>query len=131
MVNDRHNSEHTKEYPEIQKALREEEQPRTGSPRTTVAAEGKGAKQKAKDRKGSGKSGSASSSSGNKSGRKMPVWLRIVLKILRLLLVPVLCAVALYAGLRIGYVTFGDQSPDDIWDMETWKHMYDLIFSDS
>jgi hypothetical protein len=61
---------------------------------------------------------------------KRPVWLRILLTTGRILLVPVLCLVALYLGLRIGYVHFGEQSPEDIWDFRTWKHLYDLVFSD-
>ncbi|GIQ70879.1 DNA-directed RNA polymerase subunit beta [Xylanibacillus composti] len=60
---------------------------------------------------------------------KQPPWLRITLRILRYLIVPVACVIALYVGLYVGYVTLGDQSAGDIWKPETWKHVFDLVFA--
>ena len=63
--------------------------------------------------------------------KRMPIGLRILWQTVRILFVPALCAVALYLGLRVGYVTFGEQNPEDIWEFRTWKHLYDLVFSDN
>lgn len=65
-----------------------------------------------------------------KRRKRLPLGLRILLRILRFFLVPLLCLVALYVGLRIGYVIVGGQDPADIWNMDTWKHLIDLIFKD-
>lgn len=56
-------------------------------------------------------------------------WVRILLFTLRLLLIPFLCLCALYAGLVIGYVRIGGQPYSDIFDMATWKHLYELVYS--
>lgn len=61
---------------------------------------------------------------------KRPPWLRITLRSLRILIVPIACVIALYIGLYVGYVTLGDQSADDIWKPETWKHVFDLVFAE-
>jgi hypothetical protein len=66
-----------------------------------------------------------------KPRKRKKLWLRIVLFTLRLLLVPVLCLGALYAGLVIGYVRIGHQPYSDIFDMATWKHLYELVYSKS
>jgi hypothetical protein len=66
-----------------------------------------------------------------KPRKRKKLWVRIILFTLRLLLVPVLCLCALYAGLVIGYVRFGGQPYSDIFDMATWKHLYDLVYSNS
>jgi hypothetical protein len=58
-------------------------------------------------------------------------WIRIVLAILRFLLVPVLCLCALFVGLAIGYVRLGGQPYSDIFSAETWKHLYELVYSKS
>lgn len=44
--------------------------------------------------------------------------------------IPMLFLVCLYVGLYIGYVKLGDQPAGDIWKLETWRHMYDLVFAD-
>lgn len=53
----------------------------------------------------------------------------ITLKILRILLVPLLCIAALIAGLIVGYVYIGGQEMSDVWDIGTWKHVFDLMFA--
>ncbi|NBI30586.1 DNA-directed RNA polymerase subunit beta [Chengkuizengella marina] len=52
------------------------------------------------------------------------------LKILRFFLVPVLCIIALYVGVLIGYVALGGESASDVLNVQTWKHLIDLIFAD-
>src|SRR5665647_1141704 len=64
-----------------------------------------------------------------KPRKKKKRWVRIILFTLRLLLVPTLCLCALYAGLVIGYVRIGGQPYSDIFDMATWKHLYELVYS--
>lgn len=50
---------------------------------------------------------------------------------LRFLLVPALCLAGLAVGLVIGYVYIGEQPMEDVWNLETWKHIFDLVFADS
>ena len=49
---------------------------------------------------------------------------------LRILLVPALCLAGLAVGLVIGYVYIGDRPMEDVWSLDTWKHIYDLVFAD-
>lgn len=53
------------------------------------------------------------------------IWLTI-----KLLLIPAACIAALIAGLAIGYVVLGDKPLSDVFEINTWKHMYDLVFAD-
>ncbi|WP_230986929.1 DNA-directed RNA polymerase subunit beta [Cohnella fermenti] len=55
---------------------------------------------------------------------------QIVGTTVKILIIPVLCVVALVVGLAIGYVVLGDGELADVFDMNTWKHMYDLVFTD-
>ncbi|MBD3920795.1 DNA-directed RNA polymerase subunit beta [Paenibacillus sp. PR3] len=48
---------------------------------------------------------------------------------LRLLVVPVLLFWAVVAGLYVGYSVLGHQPKGEVFDMQTWKHVYDLMFS--
>jgi hypothetical protein len=66
-----------------------------------------------------------------KKRKRKKLWVRIILFTLRLLLVPFLCLCALYAGLVIGYVRIGHQPYSDIFDIATWKHLYELVYSKS
>jgi len=67
-----------------------------------------------------------------KTARKsLPRGLAITLRILRHLLVPILCCIALLAGLSIGYVKLGGQPFADVWKLETWKHLIDLVFANT
>ncbi|NBD26742.1 DNA-directed RNA polymerase subunit beta [Paenibacillus glycinis] len=45
-------------------------------------------------------------------------------------IVPILCVLAILGGMYIGYAVVGKQPGGDILKIETWKHMYDLIFAD-
>lgn len=46
-------------------------------------------------------------------------------------IVPILCVVAVLGGMYIGYAVLGKQPAGEVFKVETWKHMYDLIFADS
>ncbi len=43
--------------------------------------------------------------------------------------VPILLLCSIVAGLYVGYSVFGKQSGGEAFQMETWKHLYDLMFS--
>lgn len=66
-----------------------------------------------------------------KKKSRFPRWLIIILRILRMFLVPVLCVIAVFGGMIIGYVTIGKQELSDVFQWETWRHLYDLVFKDS
>ncbi|RED57659.1 DNA-directed RNA polymerase subunit beta [Cohnella lupini] len=55
---------------------------------------------------------------------------RVVWMSIKLLIIPVLCVAALIVGLAIGYVVLGDKPLSDVFDFNTWKHMYDLVFAE-
>jgi DNA-directed RNA polymerase subunit beta len=59
-----------------------------------------------------------------------PKWLRVTLRVMRILLVPVLLIIAIFAGLWIGYTKLGNQPSSEIFQIETWKHVFDLIFAE-
>jgi hypothetical protein len=63
-------------------------------------------------------------------GWVMPTWLRIILSILRFLLVPGLCIIALVVGLTIGYATLGGGEASAVFELKTWKHLYNLVFAE-
>ncbi|WP_375256482.1 DNA-directed RNA polymerase subunit beta [Paenibacillus sp. JMULE4] len=44
---------------------------------------------------------------------------------------PLACAAALFIGLTIGFVYVGKQSFYEMFDVHTWRHIFDLIYSDS
>jgi len=52
--------------------------------------------------------------------RLIPIWLR-------LLIVLVLMAVSLAAGLAIGYGVIGDGKPLDVFKRSTWQHIIDFV----
>ncbi|GGF91685.1 DNA-directed RNA polymerase subunit beta [Paenibacillus abyssi] len=56
---------------------------------------------------------------------------RVFLWFLRKSIVPLLLILALIGGLYAGYVFIGNGSGDDVFRWDTWRHMYDLVFSDS
>lgn len=66
-----------------------------------------------------------------KSRKKLPKWARITLKISKYLIVPVLCIFAILGGMIIGYVTIGKQDLSDVFQFDTWRHLYDLVFKES
>jgi hypothetical protein len=63
--------------------------------------------------------------------RRLHPLLRALLWTLRVTIVPLLCIAALIAGLYLGYTKIGGGSPEDVWNWETWLHMFDLIFAES
>lgn len=58
-------------------------------------------------------------------------WQRYLITALKQLAIPVLCVLALFGGLAAGYVILGGQPLADIWELSTWKHMFDLMFADT
>jgi hypothetical protein len=48
---------------------------------------------------------------------------------LKFLRVPLLCLLVLLIGLWIGYSKIGGQPVSEIFQMKTWKHLYDLVFA--
>ncbi len=76
------------------------------------------------------KAGSGKPVKKKKKKKRLPLWLRIILKTLRLFVVPVLCVAAVAAGMVIGYVYIGKQEMDEVFKFETWRHLYDLVFKD-
>lgn len=61
-----------------------------------------------------------------KSSKK---WMRVTFLIGKWLSIPVLCVVALSVGLVLGYVYLGKRPMDDVYEVDTWRHLYDLVFS--
>ncbi|MFC4100385.1 DNA-directed RNA polymerase subunit beta [Paenibacillus xanthanilyticus] len=57
--------------------------------------------------------------------------LRVLLWVLRKSIVPLLLLAALLGGLYIGYTKLGGGSGEDVFEWSTWKHMYDLVFSNA
>ncbi|SFK15810.1 Type VI secretion system protein DotU [Halobacillus dabanensis] len=57
-----------------------------------------------------------------KKGRRriLPIWLRIILVLL-------FSVAALVIGLMIGYGVIGDGNPTDALEMETWRHIWDIV----
>ncbi|MEK3719096.1 DNA-directed RNA polymerase subunit beta [Paenibacillus sp. FSL H8-0034] len=45
--------------------------------------------------------------------------------------IPLLCIVALGIGLVIGYVYIGKQPMDEVYEFDTWRHLYDLVFAET
>ncbi|WP_164218408.1 DNA-directed RNA polymerase subunit beta [Virgibacillus sp. YIM 98842] len=56
--------------------------------------------------------------------RIFPLWLRIIV-------VLILAAGALVAGLMIGFGVIGDGTPTDILKVETWQHIIDIVVGDA
>ncbi|KIL40684.1 hypothetical protein SD70_11965 [Gordoniibacillus kamchatkensis] len=59
------------------------------------------------------------------------MWLTVVLAILKIIWFPAACIVALIAGLMIGYVMLGGQPSSEVFHIQTWKHLFDLVFAAS
>ncbi|TMV47151.1 DNA-directed RNA polymerase subunit beta [Paenibacillus mesophilus] len=56
-------------------------------------------------------------------------WVRMLLWLLKVMLVPALCIIALCGGLWLGYVYIGGKDGADVWQWSTWKHLFDLVFA--
>jgi hypothetical protein len=66
-----------------------------------------------------------------KRARRWLIWpLRILWIVARNLFVPVLCVGGLILGLTIGYSIIGKQPVDEVFVMDTWKHLFDLVFAE-
>ncbi|MYL34248.1 DNA-directed RNA polymerase subunit beta [Pontibacillus yanchengensis] len=52
--------------------------------------------------------------------RLIPIWLRIIIVLL-------ICALALLAGVMIGYGVIGEGNPLDALKLETWEHIIDIV----
>lgn len=49
--------------------------------------------------------------------------------ILKWLLIVTCLFLSIILGLMVGYSVLGDGSPLDVLKIETWKHIYDLVFT--
>ncbi len=66
---------------------------------------------------------------GDQRGQAKPEnkgWLKRIVKVMS---VPFLLFFSLVVGLMIGYGVMGKQPLTEVFDVNTYKHMYDLIFS--
>lgn len=63
--------------------------------------------------------------------RRLPTWARVILWLLRKSIVPIVMVIMLALGLYVGYVILGKMPKGDVFEWSTWKHMYDLVFTDS
>lgn len=63
-----------------------------------------------------------------KQPTKRPTWVSFLIRLGKELTIPVLCIIALIAGLTVGYVYVGKRSMDEVWMVSTWKHLWDLVF---
>lgn len=66
-----------------------------------------------------------------KTRKTLPRWAKITIKISKYLIIPLLCVFAVIGGMIIGYVTIGKQELSDVFQFDTWRHLYDLVFKDS
>lgn len=53
--------------------------------------------------------------------RLIPIWLRLII-------IPILMAVFALLGAMLGYGVIGEGNPKDALKVETWTHIYDIIF---
>lgn len=49
--------------------------------------------------------------------------------LLRVILIVLFLFLALFGGAAFGYVVIGDQSVGEVWDLDTWRHVLDLVFA--
>lgn len=59
-----------------------------------------------------------------------PTWVTVILTIFKILFIPLLLFTAVIVGLWVGYVKLGKQPSEEIFRLETWKHLYDLVFAE-
>lgn len=52
--------------------------------------------------------------------RAFPIWLRIIIVLL-------LCAIAVVVGAMVGFGVIGSGKPSDALDMDTWRHIFEII----
>ena len=73
----------------------------------------------------------AEAAQSDKEHPRSSLGVRILLWMLRKSVVPSLCVIAIVGGMYIGYAIIGKRPASDVFDLATWKHMYDLVFADS
>jgi hypothetical protein len=76
-----------------------------------------------------GKDRGMSEQANTKKARRRPLWLKVVLGILKIGWFPAACVAALIGGLTIGYVVVGGQPAAEVFQVQTWKHLVDLVFA--
>lgn len=62
--------------------------------------------------------------------KRMPTWLRLTLRVLRTIAIPLLCLLALVIGVLVGYGYVGGRDYGDVWSLDTWKHLFELVFAE-
>lgn len=55
-------------------------------------------------------------------GSGIPAWIKVMI-------IPALLFLSMVTGAIVGYSVLGDGSAGDVFNLKTWKHMYDLIFA--
>ncbi|KZE77918.1 DNA-directed RNA polymerase subunit beta [Paenibacillus elgii] len=58
-------------------------------------------------------------------------WKKAVFTFLKWTWIPFTGIVALLVGLAIGYVYIGKQDYHEVFNLNTWRHVFDLIFADT
>ncbi|MGZ9586294.1 DNA-directed RNA polymerase subunit beta [Paenibacillus marinisediminis] len=48
--------------------------------------------------------------------------------VFRLLIVPMLCILATFGGMMVGFVVLGKGTVSEALDMDTWTHVFKLVF---
>lgn len=49
--------------------------------------------------------------------------------LLRIVLIVVFLILAFFGGAIAGFVVLGKQDLSHVWDFNTWRHVYDLVFA--
>ncbi|GAA4874027.1 hypothetical protein GCM10023310_62130 [Paenibacillus vulneris] len=73
----------------------------------------------------------ASKDKGQKRPKSPKKWKRVTFLIAKWLSIPFLCMVALAIGLVLGYVYIGKRPMSEVYEIDTWRHLYDLVFSET
>lgn len=50
-------------------------------------------------------------------------------RITRYFIIPLLLVISLLGGLIVGYVVVGKHSLADVFNVTTWRHVFDLVFA--
>ncbi|WP_261381401.1 DNA-directed RNA polymerase subunit beta [Paenibacillus cremeus] len=66
-----------------------------------------------------------------KPPKKRKGWVRAIRAFIRWTWIPVTCVAALAVGLCIGYVYIGKQDMNEVFELGTWRHLFDLVFADT
>lgn len=49
--------------------------------------------------------------------------------LLRIVIIIVVLILVFFGGAVVGFVVLGKQDLSHVWDLNTWKHVYDLVFA--